>query len=179
VTGDASVSAAALAGAAPVSAPAATAPAQDVSGPAAPQAPGYPSPASQLSAHIAPLRQEADGTHRLTVHLSPDDLGQVSLVAEVRDGTIHLELNGATEAGREALRHALPELREELNRAGFGNATLDLRQGGSDPGYHRSQPTRTQEADQRAESHGVSATAASDPVPQRIPDHNRLIDLHV
>jgi hypothetical protein len=81
--------------------------------------------------HVVPLRLEADGVHRLTVHLHPADLGLVSLVAEVRDGAVHLQLAGATEAGREALRDALPDLRRELQQGGFSGCSLDL---GSDLG---------------------------------------------
>jgi hypothetical protein len=92
-------------------------------------APASPAPpAAQVALHVVPLRLEADGVHRLTVHLHPADLGPVSLVAEVRDGAVHLQLAGATEAGREALRDALPDLRRELQQGGFERCSLDLGQ---------------------------------------------------
>jgi flagellar hook-length control protein FliK len=78
---------------------------------------------------IVPLRLDADGVHRLTVHLHPADLGPVQVVAEVRNGDISVQLAGATEAGREALRNSLGDLKRELQQSGFGNCSLDLRQG--------------------------------------------------
>jgi flagellar hook-length control protein FliK len=89
--------------------------------------------------HIAPLRLEADGVHRLTVHLHPADLGPVQVVAEVRDGDISLQLSGSTDAGTAALRDALDDLRRELTTSGFGNCSLDLRQGGDQPEQARQQ----------------------------------------
>jgi flagellar hook-length control protein FliK len=78
---------------------------------------------------IAPLRLDADGVHRLTVHLHPVDLGPVQVVAEIRNGDISLQLTGSTDAGTDALRDSLGDLRRELEDSGFGNCTLDLRQG--------------------------------------------------
>ena len=78
---------------------------------------------------IAPLLLDADGVHRLTVHLHPADLGPVQVVAEIRNGEINVQLSGATDAGNDALRNAMDDLRRELDRSGFSNTTLDLRQG--------------------------------------------------
>jgi flagellar hook-length control protein FliK len=77
---------------------------------------------------IAPLRRDADGVHRLTVHLHPADLGPVSILAEIRDGAIQMTLAGTTETGRDTLRASLPELRRELEQAGFTGCSLDMRQ---------------------------------------------------
>jgi len=101
---------------------------------APPLAPGTPA-AAQVAMHVLPLRLDADGVHRLTVHLHPADLGLVSLVAEVRDGAVHLQLAGATEAGREALRDALPDLRRELQQGGFSRCSLDLGQDAPSGGH--------------------------------------------
>ena len=84
------------------------------------------SPAAQIAAPLLALGAEPAGLHRLTVHLHPADLGPVSVVAEIRGGDIHLQLAGSTEAGREALRAALPDLRRELQQAGFQTASLDV-----------------------------------------------------
>jgi flagellar hook-length control protein FliK len=78
--------------------------------------------------HIAPLRLDADGVHRLTVNLHPADLGPVQVIAEIRNGTINVQLSGATDAGNDALRNAMDDLRRELEQSGFSNTTLDLRQ---------------------------------------------------
>jgi flagellar hook-length control protein FliK len=81
---------------------------------------------------IAPLRLDADGVHRLTVNLHPADLGPVQVVAEIRNGSVSVQLSGATEAGNDALRNAMDDLRRELEQSGFSNTTLDLRQGQQD-----------------------------------------------
>ncbi|MEU8611874.1 flagellar hook-length control protein FliK [Actinoplanes sp. NPDC048791] len=81
------------------------------------------------SARIIPLRLDADGVHRLTVNLHPADLGPVQVVAEIRNGEINVQLSSSTDAGHESLRNALDDLRRELQQSGFGNASLDLRQG--------------------------------------------------
>jgi flagellar hook-length control protein FliK len=92
--------------------------------PARPAVPA--SPAAQVAAPVIPLRADGDGIHRLTVQLHPADLGPVNVLAELRGGDIHLHLAGATEAGREALRAALPELRRELEQAGFQATSLEV-----------------------------------------------------
>ncbi len=85
-------------------------------------------PASQIAMRIAPLRLDADGVHRLTVNLHPVDLGPVQVIAEIRNGAVNVQLSGATDAGNEALRNAMDDLRRELEQSGFSNTTLDLRQ---------------------------------------------------
>jgi flagellar hook-length control protein FliK len=120
------------AGIAGVAAPQAAAPAAPVAEPQAapPPAPATPTPAAaQLATRIVPLRLDADGVHRLTVNLHPADLGPVQVVAEIRNGDISVQLTGGTDAGTEALRQGLDDLRRELENSGFGNCSLDLRQG--------------------------------------------------
>jgi flagellar hook-length control protein FliK len=108
----------------------------------------------------------------------------VSVVAEIRGGDIHLHLAGATEAGREALRAALPQLREDLRNAGFSGSTLDLAHNplghhdarpGSDrqPGHgQRPEPDRSRSStpDTTAERHAPRQ-------PRPGPDHQ--LDLHL
>jgi flagellar hook-length control protein FliK len=76
--------------------------------------------------HLIPLRRGPDGTHRLTAHLHPEDLGQITVIAEVRRGEITVQLAGSTEAGRLALAAGLPELRQEMLDSGFGSCSLEL-----------------------------------------------------
>jgi flagellar hook-length control protein FliK len=87
-------------------------------------------PAQQLAAEIVPLRDK-NGEHSLTVSLHPVDLGPITVTARIQGTDIHLDLGGATESGREALRNALPDLRRELERAGFTSCLLDSNAGGS------------------------------------------------
>jgi flagellar hook-length control protein FliK len=116
-------------GLAGVSGPQATAPAAPVAdAPPPASAPATPA-AAQVAMRIIPLRLDADGVHRLTVHLHPVDLGPVQVVAEIRNGDINLQLTGTTDAGNAALRDSLADLKRELEDSGFGNCNLDLRQG--------------------------------------------------
>jgi hypothetical protein len=137
----------------------AAAPAPAASTPAAVPVP-VPSPAAQLAAALPAAHRGADGIHRLTVHLNPDELGPVSVLAEIRGGEIHVHLAGGTEVGREALRAALPELRRELQDAGFTATSLDVQQDA--PGYgqpgrqhaaapdpHRAEPDRPADRSQQ------------------------------
>jgi hypothetical protein len=61
------------------------------------------------------------------------------VVAEIRNGEISVQLSGATDAGNDALRNALDDLRRELDRSGFSSTTLDLRQGAGQQDQARQQ----------------------------------------
>jgi flagellar hook-length control protein FliK len=98
------------------------------------QAPAVPQKATptdvgpQVAMVLSPLRRGPDGVHRMTIQLRPEELGPVSIVAEVRGGAIAVQLQANHEAGRAALQAALPELRQDLRDAGFGDCALDLHQ---------------------------------------------------
>jgi hypothetical protein len=129
------------AGPAGVTGPQPAAPAAPAAGAPPPAATPTPLPpaAAQLAMRIAPLRLDADGIHRLTVNLHPADLGPVQVVAEIRNGDISVQLTGSTDAGTDAIRNALDDLRRELEDSGFGNCTLDLRQGNAQQDQARQQ----------------------------------------
>jgi hypothetical protein len=139
-----------------------------------------PSPAAQLAAVFPPLRLAADGVHRLSLQLHPADLGPVSVLAEIRGGEIHVHLAAASEAGREALRTALPELRRDLQAAGFSTGTLDLQQDGPGQG----QP-RHQQAGGPAPEQPTQPAPRPRPAPAAIPfaaqptGASRQLDLHL
>ncbi|WP_307827813.1 flagellar hook-length control protein FliK [Planomonospora sp. ID82291] len=121
----------------------------------APQQPAPP--ASQIAVHVLPLRQDPDGIHRLTVHLHPADLGPVSVVAELRNGAVHLQLAGTSDGAFDALRSALPSLRQELEEGGFSACTLDLQR--EAPGDGRRPGEQTQQFSEQ----GHRGQAASGP----------------
>ncbi|NHC16230.1 flagellar hook-length control protein FliK, partial [Motilibacter deserti] len=107
------------------------------SAPAAPErpqahAPAHTPVASQVSTHVAGLMNGPDGVHRMVMQLHPADLGQVQIIAELRDGRVHLQLTGGTEAGREALKAALPDLKRDLADAGLSTGSLEV--GSDGPG---------------------------------------------
>jgi len=146
----------------------ATAPTTPSTPVAAPQAaaPALPAPpATQLAMHIAPLRLTADGVHRLTVNLHPADLGPVQVVAEIRNGEINLQLSGSTDAGHDALRDALGDLKRELEESGFANCSLDLRQGSPQQEQARQQFG----FGERGTSSGRNAPAQPEEAPAPVP----------
>ncbi|MCW2565918.1 MAG: Collagen alpha-2(I) chain, partial [Mycobacterium sp.] len=100
--------------------------------------PGSPAAlAEQVLTRVSSLRQGPDGTHHLTMRLDPGHLGPLTVVAEVRNGAIRLELTAVMPAAQEALRHAAADLRRDLADAGFGSAAVDVRSDGSGAGEPR------------------------------------------
>ena len=101
-----------------------------------------PSLATQLSRPVVALA--ASGTAgSVTVHVRPDDLGPVTVRAQFDAGSVRVELFAGGDAGRDALRSALPDLRREL-AAQTPGATIDVFAGAP----------QDQSAGQRAAQHG-------------------------
>lgn len=114
--------------------------------PIAPVAPGptvtpVPSPdaaattnravAAQVAPVVVSIAQRPMGTHQLTMTVNPDSLGPVTVRAHITaSGEVQVELSGATDAGRDALRTMLVELRRDL-AAVMPHATLSVNHGGS------------------------------------------------
>jgi len=71
------------------------------------------------------LRQLPQGDHVMTLTVNPETFGPVRVVAHIGHDGVHLELFGATEQARAALRAALPDLRRDLVGAGL-EPRLDL-----------------------------------------------------
>lgn len=114
---------AALSGAGvPVAAVAAPAPAAPTA-PAPPAAP-VPAPADvplaeQLGARLTSLRGLGEGRHVLSLTVTPETFGPVRVVAHIAPDAVRIELVGATDQAREALRGALGDLRRDLAAAGL------------------------------------------------------------
>jgi flagellar hook-length control protein FliK len=137
-----------------------------------------PPAAAQLAMRIAPLRLDADGVHRLTVHLHPADLGPVQVVAEIRNGDINLQLTGSTDAGTEALRHSLDDLRRELTESGFRNTTLDLRQGNPQQDQARQQFASSTYGPPRRDTAPVPETPDTTPTVRPAQPGSGRLDIH-
>jgi hypothetical protein len=84
-------------------------------------------PAAQVALRLAPLRVGPDGTHQLTIHLNPEELGPVSVVAQVRGDELSVRLTG-TATGADALKAALPQLEQQLRDGGFSTVAVDVRE---------------------------------------------------
>ncbi|WIE84909.1 flagellar hook-length control protein FliK [Curtobacterium sp. MCPF17_021] len=95
---------------------------------AAPAAATAPAPAplaQQLARPVFSLAQAGPGEHVVTVQVVPDSLGPVTVRAHVTAHGMHVELFAASDAGREAVRQVLPELRRDAAGTGV-STTLDL-----------------------------------------------------
>jgi flagellar hook-length control protein FliK len=101
--------------------------------------------ATQLTAPITSLRTAGDGEHVMVVRVSPDSIGPVRVRAHIGAEGVRIELLGATDQAREALKVALPDLRRDLIVAGLP-ADISLstgRQGatGTDTGWEGGAPS--------------------------------------
>ena len=156
--------------------------------PAATAAPTVPAPApapthtstplpiaDQLGARLTALTGPgglSHGRHVLTVPIDPENLGPVRIVAHIGPESVRVELVGATDASREALRGALADLRRDLAASGLTVevGADDGRPDGSQPGGRDAVPW------QQAHGPAVAEPVAPVPVaPDRPP--SRGIDL--
>ncbi len=78
----------------------------------------------QLLGPIATLAAGPHGERTLSVNIAPEALGPITVKAHLGSEGIRMDLTAPTEAGREALRAMLPELRRELVAAGGGSITV-------------------------------------------------------
>ncbi|MFB7250952.1 flagellar hook-length control protein FliK [Microbacterium sp. NPDC056234] len=79
----------------------------------------------QVSAPIISLARAPEGEHTITLTVSPENLGPVTIRAHLAAGAVHMELVSATDAGREALRSILTDLRRDL-AAAMPSSSLSL-----------------------------------------------------
>lgn len=123
----------------PVSFAVASAP--TVTGAAAPT----PGPPAGTAAQLAPAvlavhRRGPDGTHRLSIEVTPEALGRIRVEVELRDGQVALTIAGGSDAARDALRAALPELRRVLEAAGVSTGALAVSPDDAGTGQPGTQP---------------------------------------
>jgi len=116
-----------------VAAPSAPRSAAEVAAPAAAARAAAPDLAAQLSSPLRGLRTAGDGTHSMTISVTPDNLGPVQVRAHVSGENVRIELIAPTDQAREALKAILPDLRRDLSSGG-GQATLDLSSGNQPSG---------------------------------------------
>lgn len=70
--------------------------------------------AQQVTAPVLSLASAGEGEHTLTLTVSPENLGPVTVKAQITGASIVIELAAPTETGREALRALLVDLRRDL-----------------------------------------------------------------
>lgn len=121
----AAAEAAAPAAVPPVSSPMPTAPAATTASPSAPAASPAPPLNTQLAQPLFSLAGARTGEHVMTVQVTPDNLGPVTVRAVIGGDDIRIELFSPSDGGRDALRQILTDLRRDLAGGGLA-ASLDL-----------------------------------------------------
>ncbi|HEX2174454.1 MAG TPA: flagellar hook-length control protein FliK [Nocardioidaceae bacterium] len=105
----------------------------------------------QVFPEVARLVTRGDGTQRLTLRLSPENLGEVRIVVTVRDGAVDVSLAAGGQA-QEALLHGSPELRRLLESMGAASTQIAV----------RDLPSATQQPGGGAASAGTSGLGPGD-----------------
>ncbi|HSP76228.1 MAG TPA: flagellar hook-length control protein FliK [Cryobacterium sp.] len=134
-----------------------------VSGAAAPAAPPA-ALAGQMSRPLFTLVGAANGDHVMTISVSPDNLGPVTVQAHVRGEHIRVELFAPTDLARDALRAILPDLRRDLSVGGL-NAQLSLSADAraSDPSASRHAGSDARRDQQAGDGRATPGDLAADP----------------
>lgn len=89
--------------------------------------PGAPL-AAQIMPSVVAFSSSGPGEHVVTITVTPENLGPVTIRAHITADGARFDLTSPTEAGREALRALLPELRRDASGAGI-EARLELASG--------------------------------------------------
>ena len=87
--------------------------------------------ATQMSAHLSTFKGLADGTYETTLRLYSEELGQVSVRIQVNGGTVSIHAYGASDIAVQALREAMPDLRQDLLQSGLDLVDSQVDQGSS------------------------------------------------
>ncbi|GAA3652293.1 hypothetical protein GCM10022237_10170 [Nocardioides ginsengisoli] len=79
---------------------------------------------------VATTPTDRPGTHRITLTLQPEQLGEVRVTLVVRDGSVHVRLAGESDnaAVHRALATGAPELQRILERSGATQARVLVRE---------------------------------------------------
>jgi flagellar hook-length control protein FliK len=85
-----------------------------------------PQTAPPLNQQVAPavlnLRSAGAGTHILTLTVSPESVGPVTVRAHITGDSMRVELSAPTDQGRDALLSMLPDLKRDLSQGGMNSA---------------------------------------------------------
>src|SRR5690606_14552538 len=106
-----------------------------------------------LRGPVIALARSPQGQHSITLTVSPENLGPVTVRAHIVGSSIRLELHSPSDAGRDALRVILADLRRDLSVAAPG-ASVDVsaRDSGSSPDPQSRPDTGRSETQARADA---------------------------
>lgn len=110
---------------------------------------------------------QGNGTHRLTLTLQPEALGEVRVVLVVRDGEVHVSLaaEGTGQgSAHQALLQGAPELRRMLELAGTTDPRIVVRDAAGEPSADAGGQFREQLRDSGAQGREQAR-------PQQTPEH--------
>ncbi|WP_217184118.1 hypothetical protein [Streptomyces sp. AC495_CC817] len=116
--------------------------------------------AAQVSPAVVSIAQRPAGSHQLTMTVNPDTLGPVTVRAHISaTGDVQVELIGGSDAGRDALRAIVVDLRRDL-AAVLPHASLSIGSGSADSGTpDRGAPTGGAGSGENPSSHREGARA--------------------
>ena len=135
------------------------------------------------------MRSQADGAHKLTLQLTPPELGRVEVDVHIQAGEVRVHLRAADAAAGSLLHESLGELRRGLEAQGLRVADVAVDTRAHDHGDPNSSRRELDESsnragtDRRAGSDDDDATrqrahAAPDPVVDA-PSGLHQLDLHL
>ncbi|MGD9794966.1 MAG: flagellar hook-length control protein FliK, partial [Acidimicrobiia bacterium] len=85
-------------------------------------------PWEQVLAVLRPTRRFTDGSHRLSIQMTPDDLGTVTIELSMDRGRLSMHMLTETQGAADALRSSLHELRADLEGSGQRTGSFEVAQ---------------------------------------------------
>lgn len=126
--------------------------------PTAAAAPATRTPfAQQVAAPVLSLARAGDGEHTLTLTVTPENLGPVTVKAQISGASITIELATPSDTGREALRALLVDLRRDLAGLAPGSVIVLASSDASSTGSGQQQPGAAWSGGSASSSSGQSA----------------------
>ncbi len=130
--------------------------------PAAPPNPVATTPVAQLVSVVEPLRDQPDGSYRITVDLHPADLGRVQVEVRLERGEVNLHLQADHASTSALLRDALHDLRDGLQSAGLRTGGVVVSNG--DAARHGSADAAERDTANAANRDGTTSRSGTDDV---------------
>lgn len=134
-----------------------------------PATPALDPVSTQVVDKITSMADRGTGTHRLTMKLNPEQLGEVRVVMTVRDGAVHVRLAASEHQAHQALLDGSSELNRLLEAAGHADARVTVRETGRSSGGDLGQGAGSSNdwASQASSGQGAGEGRASDRSPDQ------------
>ena len=111
---------------------------------------------------VEPLRDQPDGSYRITVDLHPADLGRVQVEVRLERGEVNLHLQADHASTSALLRDALHDLRDGLQSAGLRTGGVVVSNG--DAARHGSADAAERDTANAANRDGTTSRSGTDDV---------------